>query len=55
MVVIPKSVHKERIVENFNVIDFELSHEDMDAIKTLGRKVSSFLDHRDPEVVNAGY
>jgi 2,5-diketo-D-gluconate reductase A len=53
VVVIPKSVHKERLVENFNVFDFELSREDMDAIATLGRKVTSFFDHRDPEVVKS--
>jgi 2,5-diketo-D-gluconate reductase A len=53
VIVIPKSVHKERIVENFNVFDFELSHEDMDAIATLDRKVTSFFDHRDPEIVKS--
>jgi 2,5-diketo-D-gluconate reductase A len=53
VVVIPKSVNKERIIENFNIFDFELSHEDMDAIATLDKKVSSFFDHRDPEVVKS--
>ena len=35
VVAIPKSVHKERMEENFNSLDFELSAEDMEAIKTL--------------------
>lgn len=51
VVAIPKSVKKERIKENFNIFDFELSTEDMEAIGKLDMKTSSFFDHRDPEIV----
>lgn len=51
VVAIPKSTHKERIEENFNVFDIVLSPEDMAAIATLDTKTSSFFDHRDPKTV----
>jgi|SRR6185312_2255689 len=51
VVAIPKSVRKERMEENFNVFDFKLSGEDMEAIKTLDTNASSFFDHRDPKMV----
>jgi len=51
VVAIPKSVRKERMAENLDSLDFELSNEDMEAIKTLDSKTSSFFDHRDPKMV----
>jgi len=51
IVVLSKSVRKERIVENFNVLDFELSPDDIGAIAALDTGTSSFFDHRDPEKV----
>jgi 2,5-diketo-D-gluconate reductase A len=51
IVVLSKSARKERMVENFNVLDFELSADDSAAITTLETGASSFFDHRDPEKV----
>ncbi|HLO17565.1 MAG TPA: aldo/keto reductase [Anaerolineales bacterium] len=51
IVVLSKSIRKERMMENISVLDFELSVEDLTAITTLDTKTSSFFDHRDPERV----
>lgn len=51
VVVIPKSVRRERMIENFTIFDFELSRQDMDAIVSLDTNNSVFFDHRDPEMV----
>lgn len=51
IVVIPKSVHIERMIENFNVFDFALSDEEMAIIATLDKKQSSFFSHTDPNMV----
>jgi len=51
VVAIPKSVRKERMTENLNSLDFALTNEEMDQIKTLDTNSSSFFDHRDPKMV----
>lgn len=51
IVIIPKSVHYERMVENFNVFDFELSVEDMDRITSLDKMQSAFFSNTDPSMV----
>ena len=51
IVIIPKSVHYERMVENFNVFDFELSADDMEKIATLDKEQSAFFSHYDPNMV----
>lgn len=51
VVVIPKSVHKERMIENFNIFDFELSADDMDKIKSMDTEKSLFFSHSDIELV----
>lgn len=51
IVVLPRSVHEERMIENLNVFDFQLSEEDMEAIKALDTNKSTFFDHYDPEII----
>lgn len=51
VVAIPKSVRKERIIENFDIFDFDLTAEDLAAIASLDTNKSVFFDHRDPEIV----
>ena len=51
VVVIPKSTHKERMQENFNVFDFTLNEDDMQKIQALDEAESAFFSHYDPEIV----
>lgn len=53
IVVIPKSVHKSRMEENFDVFDFELSADDMQVMSTLNKNESQFFDHRDPVAIES--
>lgn len=51
VVVIPKSVHKDRMEENFNVFDFSLSADDMKTLEALDTENSLFFSHHDPATV----
>ena len=51
VVAIPKSTHKERMIQNFNVFDFALSTNDMEEIAKLDKKESLFFSHYDPKIV----
>ena len=51
VVVIPKSTHYERMVENFDIFDFALTDEEMNRIAELDTSTSSFFSHQDPAMV----
>lgn len=51
IIVIPKSTHKERMIENFNVFDFSLTEREMTVIVALDNEKSLFFSHYDPEMV----
>ena len=51
IIVIPKSTHKERMLENINVFDFSLSNDDMAALEKLDTENSLFFSHYDPDFV----
>ncbi len=52
VVVIPKSVHRQRMAENFDVFGFELDADDMQAIAALDTGASLFFDHRTADVAS---
>ena len=52
IVCLSKSVRADRMAENFNVFDFELSKDDMNRIQSLDRKESLFFSHQDPSTVD---
>ena len=53
VIVIPKSTHKERMKENFEIFDFELSKDDMATLRSLDKGESIFVNHYDPEFVQS--
>lgn len=53
VVVIPKTVSPERMAENLDVFDFDLTPEEMTRIGELETGVSQFFDHRDPGMARA--
>jgi len=51
VIIIPKSVNRDRMEQNFNIYDFELTSEEMVRIEALDLGKSLFFDHNDPETV----
>ncbi len=55
VVIIPKSTHKERMVQNINIRDFELTEDEMAEISKLDLGKSEIVDHADPAFVKMLY
>lgn len=53
VIIIPKSTHQERMQENLDIWDFELTATEFQQIQQLDINQSLFFDHRDPEVVDS--
>lgn len=51
VIVLPKSTHRERMIQNLDVFDFSLTEDDMNAIAALDTKTSAFFSHYDPNMV----
>ena len=48
---IPKTSHKERMVQNYNIFDFQLTHEDMTEISKLNQQDTGMVNFNDPEFI----
>lgn len=51
VVLIPKSVHKDRMEQNFDIFDFELTEDEMKKLEALDTGESLFFSHHDPKTV----
>ena len=51
IVSLAKSIHKERMIENFSIDSFELDNDDLAKILTLDTKTSLFFSHQDPKII----
>ena len=51
IVAIPKSTHKDRMAQNFDIFDFTLSEDDMSQIATLNQQDAGFINFGDPQFV----
>ena len=51
IVAIPKSSHKERMEQNFNIFDFSLSSNEMQMIAQMNQEDAGFINFQDPNFV----
>ena len=51
VIVIPKTTHRERMRENLDIWDFQLSDQEMDRLRAMDTGKSAFMNHEDPETV----
>ncbi|MCT6919472.1 MAG: aldo/keto reductase, partial [Bifidobacteriales bacterium] len=51
VIIIPKTTHRERMRENLDIWDFQLSDQEMDRLRAMDTGKSAFMNHEDPETV----
>lgn len=51
IVIIPKSIHKERMIENIDIFDFDLTAEEMEQLKAFDENKSMWAEYDDPMIV----